>query len=114
MITPAHEQPGCQLYHGDCRAVLPQLVDRPRLIFADPPFNIGDDYRGFKDQLPWDQYEAFAQDWIRAAEQVLAENSILAVHVPDQLVKLVLNTVTLERIGWVVWHYRFGECQRAE
>jgi hypothetical protein len=51
---------------GDCLDVLPQ-VSGARLIFADPPYNIGVDYGdGAKaDQLPADQYVAWCRQWVR-------------------------------------------------
>lgn len=37
MLTPYYEEPGIQIYHGDCREILPQLgpVD---LMLTDPPY----------------------------------------------------------------------------
>jgi 16S rRNA G966 N2-methylase RsmD len=37
-------KPSWEVRNGECEAVLPDLQERARLIFADPPYNIGVDY----------------------------------------------------------------------
>lgn len=45
---------------GDCLTILP-LLPRARMIFADPPDNLGVEYDGFKDKWPTD--DAYT-DWL--------------------------------------------------
>lgn len=40
-MRPYYEKAGVTIYHGDCRAVLPLLTERPRLVLADPPYGVG-------------------------------------------------------------------------
>ena len=49
---------------GDCREVVPNL-GKFDFIFADPPFNIGQDYQGYDDSRP--DFDEFTPAWIEAA-----------------------------------------------
>ncbi len=55
-----------KLIHGDCLTELATLTERPRLIFADPPYNIGVDYGdgAKKDQLPENEFVQWLEQWI--------------------------------------------------
>jgi adenine-specific DNA methylase len=37
-LTPYYDSNGLQIYHGDCREVLPSLPSAD-LVLADPPYN---------------------------------------------------------------------------
>ena len=55
---------GIQIYHGDCREVLPRLITERGapfcdLILTDPPYNVGKDYGGHDDSQSNSDYEAF-------------------------------------------------------
>ena len=39
-MKPYYEQDGIVIYHGDCRAVLPQL-ERVDVVVTDPPYSVG-------------------------------------------------------------------------
>jgi len=112
-LAPRYRYGGSSLFHGDCRQVLQQLSHRPKFLFADPPFNIGHGYSGYDDNLTKDKYRQFTSEWIRAAESCLADDGVMAIHVPDDVVPLVFEAVSLPRIAWVIWHYRFGQCHRS-
>jgi len=84
-------------------------------VFADPPFNIGQDYdpRDRKaDRKPWDEYAEFTDAWIAAAVGLLRPGGAMFVHCADHfadLVSLRLKMAGLVRINWIIWHYRFGQ-----
>jgi site-specific DNA-methyltransferase (adenine-specific) len=47
MIRPYYEELGIQIYHADCREVLPQLpLGSVDLVLTDPPFGVGFRYPG--------------------------------------------------------------------
>ena len=112
-IVPANHTDVCRLFHGDCRKILPLIAGRPKFLFADPPFNISHNYQGYNDKLTVEEYARFTQEWIQVAEDCLAENGIMAINIPDDVVPLVLKNVKLVRIAWVIWHFRFGQCNRS-
>lgn len=102
-----------QIDVGDCRQLMPTWTEQPQLLFADPPFNIGHPYNGYRDRMPWDDYRNFTVEWVSAAVGTGAE--LLAIHCPDSVAELVIETQCTrpyQRVAWVIWHYRFGQCGR--
>jgi site-specific DNA-methyltransferase (adenine-specific) len=98
---------------GDCLTVLPTLSDRPRLIFADPPYNVGVDYgKGARaDRLPDYQYLAWVGAWINACHEALAPDGTLWVLINDEYaaeyaVELKRSRFTIR--SWVIWYETFG------
>lgn len=105
---------GSRIYHGDCVKILPK-VGQFNFAFADPPFNIGQKYMEYEDTKEAVEYNRWTTWWIRMLWMSLKPNGVMALHGPDDLVKLYLqveDTLKLTRIGWVNWHYRFGQCGR--
>jgi len=95
---------------GDCRELVPQL-GRFALVFADPPFNIGHPYVGYADRRA--DFDTFTAEWIEACWA--ACDGVMALHGPDDLAEAYLHharRLGMKRIGWVNWHYRFGQCNR--
>lgn len=107
-----------EVVHGDCRQVIPKVADRERfrLIFADPPFNIGQEYAGYTDRMSEQQYAEFSIQWISACCKALLPGGVLCLHGPDSLVDIYIVAMSaarlLKRWSWVNWHYRFGQCGR--
>lgn len=85
-------------------------------IFADPPFNIGEDYDGCADKMQAKDFDLFNARWLAVCGlSLLKENGILAVNIPNEMVQDTLNICTnnlnLSLIDWIIWHFRFGVCQ---
>lgn len=108
--------------HGDCRAAIRENLDGWRhqvdFLFADPPFNIGHEYDEYQDIRDDDEFQDFMRQWLALACYLPRTGGLFAVHVPDSLVGLVLDHFShlpnWKRIDWIIWHYRFGQCQRAK
>lgn len=99
---------------GDCRQLLPK-AGKFRFIFADPPFNIGQEYNGYDDNRDAIEFEAFTAEWIAAAWGALLPNGLLALHGPDALIPLYFDAMRrhkMTKVAWINWHYRFGNCSR--
>src|SRR4051812_13438999 len=85
-MTPNYhlDDPGTDVYVGDCRAVLASLpaasVD---LVFADPPFNWDVQYGGWDDDRPREEYIHFTHAWLDGCIRVLAGHGSLWVNIPD-------------------------------
>jgi site-specific DNA-methyltransferase (adenine-specific) len=117
-VTPTYvlDDPRTEVYAGDCREVLAQLppgsID---LVFADPPFNIGEPYGPWDDRMPPEQYKAFTADWLGACLRLLKPDGTLVVNVPDDIaseIDMYLKHRGLTRRRWCIWHYRFGQHQQ--
>lgn len=84
-----------------------------RLIFADPPYNIGIDYgAGAKaDKLPSARYLAWCAKWMRACADRLAEDGSLWVLIDNKYADyfgVLLRDSGLHRQNWIIWYETFG------
>lgn len=88
---------------------------RFQLVFADPPFNIGRDYGdGINDRLPFRDYVLWTDRWLTAAAQVLTPDGAMVVNVYDNIaaeIVVSMKALGFQHARWVIWHYRFGQCQ---
>lgn len=107
-----------KVLHGDCIAVIPRIVEkygRPKFIFCDPPFNLNQKYSGYHDVMEETAFDLWTREWIKVCWNALAPDGILALHGPDRLAELYLMAAhffDMNRIAWVNWHYRFGQCNK--
>lgn len=95
---------------GSCLRHLPSLEPFD-LIFADPPFNIGQKYQGFTDRQ--ENFEDWCGQWIRACWDKC--QGVLCLHGNDDLADIYLyhaRNLGMQRVAWINWHYRFGQCTR--
>lgn len=115
-MKPYYQDPTTMIYCGDCLELMPAIEETVDLIFADPPFNIGQKYDGYSDKLERELYADFTYNWLSECGRLLKPSGTLAVNVPDDLVHLVLGLAPIPatRIDWIIWHYRFGQCGRAK
>lgn len=98
----------------DCVSYLQHNYLNPSLIFADPPFNIGQKYQGYKDNVTEEQYASFTLAWVEEAWNKL-KDGVLAIHGNDYVARQVIkieDKIELIPISWVNWHYRFGQNSR--
>lgn len=99
------------IINGNCIEEIPKL-GKFKFIFADPPFNIGQKYKGYTDKRK--DFEQFTENWIKVCWE--ACDGILALHGPDNLADLYLiaaRKFNMKRVAWINWHYRFGQCGRS-
>ena len=62
---------GITIYHGDCREVLPGLVDGAAdLVVTDPPYNVGKDYGTWNDRMPDAEYRGFIATVVQESARV--------------------------------------------
>lgn len=101
-----------RIIEGDCRAHL-GIVERPRLIFADPPYNIGVDYgEGTKaDRLKDDDYLEFCSEWIAMCWARLTEDGSFWVLINDEYaawIGCLLYQHDFHQRAWIKWYETFG------
>ena len=95
-MKPYYEEPGIQIFHGDCRDILPHLP-KVDLVLTDPPYGIGIEYGSICDTP--EQIELYAQ--------IILECRGLATVV--SLTPGVTNMAYYERPTWVLcWFNRAG------
>lgn len=110
------EQPEWTLICGDAIESLKSLDEHKyaRLIFADPPYNIGIDYgKGKKhDLLTPEEYIRFSHDWMTACWDNLTDDGSFWLLVADDFAAELC--VEAKKIGfhlrcWIKWFEGFGQ-----
>jgi DNA modification methylase len=103
---------------GDCVEVLDTIEPgSARLVFADPPYNIGVDYDRHDDQMEPVDYLAWCERWIRAAVRTLAPDGSLWLLVNHEwgwrLAGIAVDGAGLHLRQWLTWYESFGvNCTR--
>lgn len=75
------------LYKGDCLELLSEMKDESvDTIFADPPFNIGKDYKnGYVDNNSETEYLEWCQKWISECSRVLKQGGAFFLYATPEL-----------------------------
>lgn len=103
-----------RLINGDSIAELKRLSSRSaRLIFADPPYNIGIDYGTGKkaDLLPNDEYMEWVEAWLRDCKTLLTDDGSLWVLIGDEYAAeygVAMKKLGLTVRAWIKWYETFG------
>jgi site-specific DNA-methyltransferase (adenine-specific) len=84
-----------------------------RLIFTDPPYNIGIDYGEgeHQDRLPDDEYMAWVSDWVRLCCDCLTDDGSLWVMIGDEYAADYHATLKFHGLtirSWIKWYETFG------
>lgn len=107
--------PEIKVIHGDCLKIMVELEQEFDLVFADPPFNLRQDYKGFEDSWPDErEYNKFVYQFVFLCDHLC--EGVLALHGNDYLCEQYLRIADLDglqRIGWINWFYDFGQCTRS-
>lgn len=94
------------LLNGDVLKELKNLPDNAvDFVFADPPYNLKKQYRGYADDLEISDYFAWCDNWIYEAARVLRPGGTLALlNIPLWAVRhfMYMDTI-LEYQNWIVW-----------
>lgn len=111
--------PDWRIIAGDCIAELASLAPASaRLVFADPPYNIGIDYGSGADadRLADADYLAWCTRWMQAAVRVLTADGSLWVMINDEYAAEfagALKGLGLTIRNWIKWYETFGvNCAR--
>ncbi len=114
--------PLVELIHGDCGEYLDQSREagrKFRLIFADPPDNLGLAYASYKDKMPEERY----YDWLEllilksiAVSQIVWFSYYWAHDL--ELTHRIRNVLRYRHPSWrykkILWRFTFGQYTRAD
>lgn len=111
--TTAVADPDWEIRHGDCLTILPSLSEKARLVFADPPYNIGINYGEGQaaDRLDDDAYLAWVEKWLTACRDLLTADGSLWVLIGDEYAAeyvVMLKRLGLKIRSWIKWFETFG------
>lgn len=101
-----------RIHCGDCVELLKGSGITPRLIFADPPFNIGYEYESYDDRLEYDSYVKWTEKWMTACHEALSDDGAFYIAIGDEYaaeVKMIARKLGLDLRNWIIWNYGFGQ-----
>jgi site-specific DNA-methyltransferase (adenine-specific) len=107
-----------QILQGDCSGEMNRLqAGCARVVFADPPYNIGVDYgNGAQaDQLPDADYLDWCRQWLAACVRLLTDDGSLWVLIGEEYVDhfgIMLREAGVHRRRLITWYETFGTNQR--
>jgi site-specific DNA-methyltransferase (adenine-specific) len=100
----------------DCCDGLDALEERPRLVIADPPYNLGQPYEDYHDKKPHDEYLDFTERWMSRAVEKLHDHGSLWVFAPDEWVSemdvMARKDLGLYKRRHIVWAFTFGQASQ--
>lgn len=109
------EQPEWTLIHGDVVEKLESLGEQSlsRLIFTDPPYNIGVDYGEGKqaDLMPKQDYLSWCDSWMALCKDQLTHDGSFWLLVSDEFAAelcCIATELGFHRRAWVKWFEGFG------
>jgi site-specific DNA-methyltransferase (adenine-specific) len=105
-----------KVYLGDCIEIMKSIPDQSiDLIFADPPFNIGIKYDVHKDNMPYDEYFKWSEQWINQTYRLLKNKGSIYIAIGDEFaaeINIILKKTGFYFRNWIIWYYTFGQNQR--
>jgi DNA modification methylase len=112
----SNDQPLWTLINDDVMTGLESVRDNhgpARLIFTDPPYNIGIDYGEGSDAdlLPQDQFIAWCKDWLSLCRECLTDDGSLWLMTCDEVAAescIILKDLGFHIRNWIKWYETFG------
>ena len=85
-----------KLYHGDCNAILKEVITDTTIIVTDPPFNIGYHYNTYKDHVQEDTY-------YNMLISMMDQSPCVFIHYPESLHELTVRSGKIPKrvVSWV-------------
>jgi site-specific DNA-methyltransferase (adenine-specific) len=109
-------KPTFKITCGDCIKGMRQQAVNPKLIFADPPFNIGEPYDKCNDKKPLDAYYEWSHKWLSEAYDLLHRHGTFWLAINDEHVSeldVMAKGLGFHKRSHVIWYYTFGvSCQK--
>jgi site-specific DNA-methyltransferase (adenine-specific) len=100
------------IIQGDCVEVMAGMkAGSVRLLFADPPYNIGVHYDVHNDRQSHAAYAAWSERWVQAATRLLSPDGSLWVllnHEQSPYVRLLAEAAGLHHRQTIIWFESFG------
>lgn len=96
------------VYHGDVLQCFSEIGDGSiDLVFADPPYNIGKDFNGIKDEYGEDEYIEWMTKWISEIHRVLSPTgSVYLMNSTQNFAHMdIISRKFFTILSRIVWSY---------
>jgi len=81
-MIPFHNEDLVTIYNGDCVEGMKCLPEQSvNLVVTSPPYNIYVKYDNYQDNLPWDNYLSWCNEWLTECYRLLHDDGRIAVNV---------------------------------
>ena len=81
----------------------PTMSGKPDLIFGDPPFNIGQAYAGYDDNLEPELHSAVWRGMLLGMHRIAGPRTMIATHVPESMLHMTLSHA--RDAGFRLWQH---------
>ena len=89
----------------DALAGLKQLpASSAQIIIADPPYNIGKDFGNNKDDMEFEDYLEWCDEWVKECIRTLKPNGSLFIYGFSEILAHLFVRIPVNK-RWLVWHY---------
>lgn len=82
------------------------------LIVTDPPYNLNKDYGNNQDNLIFEDYLEFSNNWIKECVRVLKPNGTIYIFMGMRYISYIFTILEQEMDmifnSWITWHYTQG------
>jgi site-specific DNA-methyltransferase (adenine-specific) len=99
---------------GDCVKLFPEHTapESVNMIFADPPYNIGQEYEAYEDNKTREAFIEWSIDWMEQAYKALHPHGTMWLMIGDGFASeldVAAKEFGLHKKDDVIWHYTFGQ-----
>lgn len=110
MATPYFESKGVTLFNASCTipdTLSPGSVD---LIVTSPPYNVGIEYASNNDELPYEDYLKFSEEWIKNCFVWAKDRARFCLNIPIEIMKCGRQCISADliniakQVGWKYHH----------
>ena len=95
-----------KIYQGDCLELFKNIPDNSvDMTFADPPFNLGKKYNSYKDNLEFEEYLNWCEQWISEMVRVTKPTGAIFIHNIPRWLTYFSNILNKKAIfkHWIAW-----------
>lgn len=74
------------IHNGDCREVMKGMPENSvDLLVTSPPYGVGIEYDTHDDDMNFDEYKKFTEEWMTEAFRVLKDDGRIALNIPYEI-----------------------------
>lgn len=74
------------IHSGDCREVMKQMPENSvDLLVTSPPYGVGIEYDTHNDDMNFEDYKKFTEEWMTEAFRVLKDDGRMALNIPYEI-----------------------------
>ena len=84
-MEKAYTDGNIALYVGDARNLYAIAGGEAQLVVTSPPYNVGVEYSGYHDKVPWSEYYALVHSALGEMYRILGPGGVLALVVPHHV-----------------------------